>query len=308
MSTVPPMASLLIALLTAATEPLEPSPLPDCGPLLSRIELRPESSPGVGPVCVSAGVATTFLFDTPLKPGRLLLQGQERFGEPLLGERGVTLVPRSELEEGERFRLTVEFADGMSPSKIEIILVAHPARAVRQVHVYRHSRPLEELLAEAQARVQSLEREVVRLNQEVTRLKTVTGAPSDLGDLLTSRFFIPDQGLAAQEITSQITLVGKSSLLLEKAWSLHAGMQFAVWLKLFNSAAQGWEAAGGLLVGPEGEIAVKVWQAETIAPGAQQPVVVVPLAASVRAGVRYELRLWNASGKRSIALGELSFP
>jgi uncharacterized protein (TIGR02268 family) len=302
------MVSLLITLFTAVTEPAETPPLPDCGPLILRAELRPESFWRGGPVCVSAAVATTFLFDTPLKLDRVVILGKERFGEVLLGERGVTLVPVSGVEPGERFRLTVEFVDERAPSKMEINLVVHPVRATRQVQVYRHARPLEELLAEAQARVQSLEQEVTRLEAEVTRLKAVTGAPSELGDLLTSRFFRPEHGLAAQEISSQITLGERSPLLVEKAWSLHAGAQTAIWLKLFNPGAQAWVGTGGILVGPDGEVEVKLWQAEAIAPGFEQPVVIVPLAPGVRAGIGYELKLWDASGKRVVALGQISFP
>jgi uncharacterized protein (TIGR02268 family) len=308
MPVVSPLFSLLLVLTTTAPAPTESAPVPECGPLLSRIDLHPESSWKVGPVCIGARVATTFLFDTPLKPHSVVLQQRERFGALLLGERGVTLVSLQDLEPGERFQLVVEFADEQAPRRVEFLLVVHPARATRQVEVYRHARPCEELLVEAQARVQQLTQEVARLDAELKRVRAMTGAPGNLGDLLTSNFLAPGQGLAEQAIDTQLTLESKSTLKLEGARSFRAGPQAALWLALLNSGTQDWEAAGGILVGPEGEVEVKVQQAEAIAPGARQPVIVVPLAPGVKTDTRYELKLWDASGKRVVALGQISFP
>jgi uncharacterized protein (TIGR02268 family) len=308
MSVVSPLVVLLLTLAPTAPESMQSEPLPDCTPSLSRIELHPESPQQLGPVCVGARVATTFIFDTPLKPDSVVLQRQERFGSVLLGERGVTLIALHDLEPGEQFRLRVEFADEQAPKSVEFRLVVHPAHAVRQVEVYRQARPLEDLLAEARDSVQRLTQEVARLDAEVKRLKAVTGAPGDLGDLLLSKFLVPGRGLAERQVITQIAPGGKGTLRLERAWTLRAGTQAALWLELLNSGTQAWEAAGGILVGPEGEVEVKVQQAEAISPGAQQPVIVVPLTPGVKADTRYELKLWDASGKRAVALGQISFP
>ena len=119
---------------------------------------------------VGEGVVTVLRFDTPLVRAETVGPGRIRRivdGELLI------LVPEEPVADESRATLTVYFADGAVPTQATLqLVVATPARAERQVEVFRRARTaasLQRELRETQRTLQYLREENVRLHAAQAR-------------------------------------------------------------------------------------------------------------------------------------------
>src|SRR5262245_10910594 len=132
------MALVAFTLLSQAPPAVQPPLLPKCDEVQTRFELAAEPNLQVREVCISRGLATTFVFfGGELQPEGVGLEGAGRFTMVEVGKRSVSLLPSDKLEPGERLKLTVRFAGAEAPITATFLLVVHPARATRQVEVFR---------------------------------------------------------------------------------------------------------------------------------------------------------------------------
>lgn len=248
-------ASLVVLLLQGSPEqPPVATPCED----IERIELS--QSPRVdAEVCISPGLLTGFLFDTPVE---VELQDEARFAELLRGLRGFSLLPPPDMALGERLRLTARLGGG--EQSITFSLVAHPGRGARQVEVYRDQRPRASLLREnAQERAKNQQ-----LREENQRLQAQLAQSSGLLGLLLAGL-LGDTGIPVRQLRSgpgeQHSGDGLSSSRVITYRSLHT-VAVEVWLA--NSGAGPWSAEGASLESVTGEKleGVRVGHAEPIPP------------------------------------------
>ncbi len=106
----------------------------------------------VAEVRVAPGFATTLLFDAPLVPGAVTLEGPPgHFAHVEVREHFILLVPARALAPAERRVLTVRFADEQAPTQAAFALVEHPSEVDTQVDVVRRPLSVEALQAQLAA-------------------------------------------------------------------------------------------------------------------------------------------------------------
>ncbi|NNC03698.1 DUF2381 family protein [Corallococcus exiguus] len=309
MSASAPIALLvLVALLGWTTHADEPSRLPVCDSAQEQIALPDEPEGRVYEVCISPGLATLIVFfSSELKRENLTLEGADRFTVVEAGKRSISLLPSENVVPGERLKLTARFADGESPASISFVLVVHPARATRQVEVFRQKRTL----ASYQQAEKEKELQLQQCREETVRLRSERGGPRGLTGLLAARR-MDRNGVVAKDVMKDISLHPLSALNLKNAISYRASGIVAVVVSLEAPAgALPWTAAGAELVGPGRRTlrALPPWQSEPIAPSVIDGRVVIEAEATeqeTRGGFR--LKLWNEDGTRSVIVSGVTFP
>jgi uncharacterized protein (TIGR02268 family) len=264
-------------------------------------------------VCISPDVPLTFRFNSPLQPDSEKIQERERFDEVNPGQKTLTLVPPKNLEDGERFKVEVCFADGEAPKCATFLLVGHPGLGLHQVEVFRQTRPVayyQEVAEEAQAENQ-------RLSEEVRQLRAERGVPEGLRGVFASGLLEREGGIQCEDLTKRVTAAEANALVLDRVRSCRAEGRIAVQVSLTTRNAVPWMAAGVVLRGPKGEMLkpLPLWQPEPIPldePGVRRNplsrVVVEALAAETEARGTYTLTLWDADRKRTVTLGNVTFP
>ena len=125
-------------------------------------------------------------------------------------------------------------------------------------------------------------------------------------------------GIVSKTLTESVTQARSNALRLREARSHRAEGRVAVELNLDNLGTLPWVAAGAVLRGPKGEVLkpLPLWQpdpllpGETAAAGKPRPgrVVVEVLASEEEARGTYTLTLWDAEQKRTVTLGNVTFP
>jgi len=304
-----PVGLLALALLASSPQAAAPSSPDGCEAASPRLELtaEPPATPPV--VCISPDVPLTLRFDTPLQPDSVRLQERERFEEVNPGKQTLTLVPPKELEAGARFTLDVCFADGAAPACATFLLRAHPALGLSQVKVFRAPRPVDsfregEKAAQAEAR---------HCQEEVRQLRAEHGAPEGLRGVLASGL-LGKAGILFKDLTNLVTEARGNALRLEEARSYRTEGRVAVDVWLDSPGTLPWVAAGAVLRGPKGEVLklLPLWQQELLPtePGAKgwRHVVVEVPASEQEARGTYTLTLWDAEQKRTVTLGNVTFP
>jgi uncharacterized protein (TIGR02268 family) len=302
---------LALALLATSPEAAKPS-LPDACELASpHIALTTGSVANPPVVCISPDLSLTLRFDSQLQPGSEKLQQRERFQEFNPGERSLMLIPPERLLAGERFKVEVCFADGEAPACATVLLLAHPALGMQQVKVFRQALPVayfQEVAWEAQTDNQ-------RLREELRQLRAEHGAPDGLRGVFASELLTP-AGIACKRL-SDVTEAKGNALSLNNVRSCRARGSIAVEVKLENPGTAAWMAAGAVLRGRRGEVLkpLPLWQPEPIpasVPGVESQnwgrVVVEVPATEAQARGTYTLTLWDAEQKRTITLGNITFP
>ena len=304
-----PVGLLALALLASAPQAAAPSPPDACETASPRLELTAEPPATLPVVCLSPDVPLTLRFDTVLRPESVRLEKRERFGDVAPGQQSLTLVPPEKLEAGEQFTLEVCFADGAAPACATFLLRAHPALGLSQVKVFRAPRTVESF-REGEKAAQA---EVQQCQEEVRQLREGRGAPEGLRGVLASGLLVEGR-IAFKDLLKLVTQARGNALRLKEARSYRAEGRVAVDLWLDNPGAVPWVAAGAVLRGPKGEVLkpLPLWQQEVLPtePGAKgwRHVVVEVLASEKEARGTYTLTLWDAEQKRTVTLGNVTFP
>ncbi|WP_375767130.1 DUF2381 family protein [Archangium gephyra] len=299
-----PMGLLALALLASSPQATMLSPPDVCETASPRVDLSAEPPATPPLVCISPDVPLTLRFDTPLQPGSVRVEQRERFEEVNPGQQTLTLVPPKKLEAGERFLLDVCFADGAAPACASFVLRVHPALGLSQVKVFRKPRTVESF-REGEKAAQA---EAWQCQEEVRQLRAERGAPEGLRGVLASGL-LGKKGILFKELTKSVTQAKGNDLRLEQARSYRTEGRVAVDVWLDNTGTLPWTAAGAVLRGPKGEVLklLPLWQQEPGAEGWRRVVVEVP-ASETEARGTYTLILWDAELKRTVTLGNVTFP
>lgn len=278
---------LLLAPAAFAAETGTPEPLAS----VRRIDV--EQTQGTPPeIRIGPGLATTLLFDSPIRPDEVVLEGRERFQRLGKSEDHLVLIPSSTFRQGERLRLEVRFRDGAVPERAAFTLVVDAAQVERQVELYRQPRTAESYRQE----VEELKNGMARLRQEVARLHR-PNAPAVGGGALPATIVLK------QAITETPLSYGREDLsapvsVLEAKISQLSGHWVALRVKLKWRGREGdWTVAGASLRDARGQV-VKVldpWQEGPVNRQATRDVVVV-IADAFRPG-RYTLKIWDEGGQ-----------
>jgi uncharacterized protein (TIGR02268 family) len=296
----PPGALLALALLADASGAAEPPRVPECS-AISRVDLTGESSEAPG-VCATPEEPVTFVFDSLLPPGAVVVESCNRSVSVAQGDDFVTVYPKRSFLPGERVKLTVRFADDAAPASASFWLVGHAARGARRVEVFRHPRPADALKREA-AEAQA---EARQCQEEKARLLAERKAPGGL------------EGVAWLERTGYVKskdlwlIVKKhpgNALTTTAARSYSHPGSMAVRVELLNPGAEAWTAAGAVLKDSTGaEVELSAWQEAAIPPGARGIVVVGAGRGAGQLGCPCTLKLWEAQGPRTVTAGNVTFP
>ncbi|WPB80135.1 DUF2381 family protein [Archangium violaceum] len=289
-------ASLVVLLLQA--NPEQPPGTYPCEDI-ERIELS--MAPRVNAeVCVSPGLLTGFLFDTPVD---VELQDEVRFAELSRGKSSFSLVPPPDMVPGERLRLTARLQGG--EQSVTFSLVAYPGRSTRQVEVYRDPRSRAALLQEnvqEHAKNQELRKEVERLRVQLTQSGGLRGLLLD-GALDDTGIAVREFKLRSDEQESDDAL-STWRVVTYRSPKTVAG---EVWL--MNSGTTPWRVEGALLMSAAGEKleGVRVGQTEPIPPQQSRRVFFEADAAGGVLRGEVMLRLWGSNG-RTITIPKVPLP
>jgi uncharacterized protein (TIGR02268 family) len=246
-------------------------------------------------------------FEAELLPGGVMLEGAERFMVVEAGKRSLSLLPSENVMPGERLKLVVRFADGEAPASASFVLVVHPARAARQVEVFRQKRTL----ASYQQSEKEKEAQVQQCREENVRLRAGSGLPWGLTGLLATNR-MDEKGVASRNIMNSITRHPASALSVKTVSSYRSSGLVAVEVLLnIPEGAMPWMAVGAELVGP-GRRTLRVlppWPSEPIGFTSEDWRVVIEAEATEQeARGRFTLKVWNEDGTRSLILSGVTFP
>lgn len=301
-------AVLLSLLLAGGGKALAQSPSSNVGLSIRRIELVSDDVQPAVEVAVSPGLSTMFLFDSEVSRDGLTLEGRERFAMVDAGLTTLRLIPSEKVSAGERLKLTVRFQDGAAPASATFVLVSHPARSEAQVEVYRRKRSVENYQEEVrQARI-----EAEKCREENERLRAERSAPDGVTGLIATSV-LDGRGIDFRDVTKVATLGpgGAAGKLYVRTYRTARRVAVEVGL-VSRGDDQPWTAKGATLRGKANEElkVLQVWQSGPVATGSdgKRVVVVEAEAASESPLGSYTLKLWDADGRRTVTLGNVTFP
>jgi uncharacterized protein (TIGR02268 family) len=300
-------AGLLFLLLAGGAPALAQSPSSSVGLSVRRIELVSDDAQPAVEVAVSPGLSTVFLFDSEVSREGLALEGRERFAMVDGGLNTLRLVPSEKISAGDRLKLTVRFQDGAAPASATFVLVAHPARSEAQVEVYRRKRGVETYQEEVrQARL-----EAEQLREENARLRAERSAPDGVTGLIATSV-LNGRGIEFREVSKEVTQAPGGAAGKSFTYTYRTARRVAVEVTLVHVGdAQPWTAMGATLRSKTNEElkVLRVWQSGPLAPSSpNQRVVVEAEAASESPQGPFTLKLWDADQRRTVALGNVTFP
>jgi len=312
--------ALLLSLHVGLPALAQPPPEP-WEPGVRHLQLSPTATGEVPELRLTPGLALTVVFDSPVRPlrqGGVELEERGRFRLVGLDEEGhiLTLMLAPGEVPDKPPRLTVHFADGAVPTSAAFHLVAHPARAETHVQVYRQPRSAEVCCAQADA-----EREKARRCQvELERTRAEVSAQGAAGLIgLRSQGLLDKEGVRTKKLKVQrLTRAAANALAVAEATALGSAapkrpgeeprVRVAVLLRLEGQGAGDWKAEGAQLASRGGmRRTVTVWQSPTNEPGFTEVMVETELTQEEARG-RFTLKLWDASGTRTVTLGGVTFP
>jgi uncharacterized protein (TIGR02268 family) len=299
----------LLALAFLANAPgAEQSLLDACEAASPRIELAATPPARAPVVCIGPGLSTTLRFDSLIRPESVRIQERERFADVAVGQKSLFLVPPENLTSGERFSVEVCFADELAPACASFLLVSHPGLAMQQVNVFRQPR---RAAAYYQRVAEEAEAEARQCREEVRQLRAERGVPDGLRGALASGLVSGEGGVAVRDLARSVTEREGNALGGARVHSYRAQGRVAVEVWLKNPGDVPWTAAGAVLRGAKGEVLkpLALWQQGPIPPGKEGGTVVVEvLATAEEARGTYTLTLWDAERKRTVTLGDVTFP
>lgn len=260
-------------------------------------------------VCISPGQATTLSFDTDFVHESLTVERQEKFTKVDAGQSTVKLIPSEKLVPGERLKLTVRFKDDAAPAGAALVLVVHAVQATTHVEVHRAKRTVESCQRELKEKETALQQ--CRADNE--RLRDERSSPGGLIGLRASGV-MDGNGVTARGISQNITQAATNAFTVSSVTAFRSAMRVAV--EVFLVVPEGmpaWKPASAALTlqGKRGvELnGVMLWAPEPIVPGPRGGSVFVEseATADVAAGT-FTLKLWDASGARSVSIRDITFP
>ena len=302
------LPAVLVAIILSGPGSVQPEDSP-CDPGGRHIELPAVPNGQAPKVCISPGRATLFSFDSDLLPGSVTLEGAERFTRVESGQSTLKLLPSVKVAAGERLRLTVTFKDRAAPTSAAFLLVMQAVQAEPLVNVYRQVRSAESYEQE----LEETKAKVRRLTEENTRLHFEKGGPGGLIGLRASGA-MDGNGVASRFIIETNTTDAPSVLRVTSVTTYRSATRVAVevWLELPENAPQ-WKPEGASLThqgkkGVELKL-VTLWPSALTAPGVFGGGVSVEAEATpdVATGT-FMLKLWDASGARTVTLRGIKFP
>ncbi|HLM46403.1 MAG TPA: DUF2381 family protein, partial [Myxococcaceae bacterium] len=299
---------LAVALLTATADVAERPPLASCEAGDVRLELKVDTSARVPAFCITPELTSTFLFDA--KVARVELAGRDHFRRVSEGADFFMVIPSEAMRDLEPQRVTIHFADGDAPASTTFLLVVHPARAVRQVDILRHTRPV--ALYEREAR--EAQSRALRCEEEKALMRAERGGPGGLRGLRAAGLLNEEFGVAVKRLLGHLQPRERNALHLVSALSSRAGGprqgRVAIEVDLKNLGTKPWTLAGAMLRGARGEELTPLPEATpmSILPGREPGSVMVEFeATTMQARGMYTLTLWDADG-RSVILDNVTFP
>ena len=309
------LTSALLLLLASSPNIEVGRPYPDaCEESARSIALSAESAWGSLEVCISAELATTFVFDSEV--ARVVLQDEAEFRRVDVDEGTIVLVPRGKSRLWKPFQMTVYFQGETAPASVTFLLVPRPARLARQVEVFRFARPEEPCERE----VQQLREEKASLAQEVERLRTETQGQRSLTRLFTTGRMKPGrQGVVASDLSMSITRPPADTFKVEEVLAYHyplelpeggeALVRMALVLRLENVGTRPWQTARAWLVREGVEVKrLEVWQPEPLAPEQRGLLILETELPEREAREKLTLQLWDEDGTRSVTIGNVGLP
>ncbi|QRK06684.1 DUF2381 family protein [Archangium violaceum] len=305
-----PAAVLVVSLLAGAAQAAEPPPRPRCA-ATARFDLAAAAPEGAPEVCASADETTTFVFDSRVAVGAVEFQPGERLAHWALGQDGLSLyaTPKADYLPGERVKVTVRFADGAAPASASFWLVGHASRGTRRVVVFRQPRPpdvLKNERDEAQAEARQCQEDKARLLAE----------REEPGGLMGVAWLERAGTLASRPLFGSVREQPGNALGLEATKSFSYTLSdetrpvsVAVRLALKNPGAEPWTLAGAALVDKAGEeVELARWQEAPIPANGAGAVVVGIEGERAQLGCPCTLKLWEATGPRTVTLESVTFP
>ena len=302
----PRSALLLVPVLLAGAMPAW-AQAPTCQAGESRLELSaPPGAPAE--LCIHPGQFTTFLFDSPLAAGAVVLEGRTHFREVEAAGKTLVLVPSKGLPPGARLSLEVRFADGQVPQSARFTLVAHPQQAARQVEVTR-ARPV---ASEGPPEVPRLRQELAQCRAEVASLLARTGPALRL-TLALHRGLLDEKGLTVHDFQGrEFSQSPGGSVTVRRLSFYRTHRMMALQVLLTNEDPdKPWALAGASLLGRDGEehVAATVYPSTPLPPGAAElRWVEWELPTREKEESRYTLRLWEADHSRAAVVPGLKLP
>jgi uncharacterized protein (TIGR02268 family) len=303
----PPIVLLVLVLLDGL--PAAQSSVATCQTGVQHVELSAAPTGEVATVCISPGQTTTLSFDSDLMPESLMLEDRNDFTKLHVSESTVKLVPSEKLVPGEKLKLTVRFKDDDSPTNAALHLVVHAIQATPYVEVHREKRTVESCQRELREKEAALQ----QCRAENERLHNERSGPSGIIGLRASGI-MGDKGVSSRDITKGVTEGATNALTLKGVTTYRSSMRVAVEVLLnVPEDAPAWKPENATLTlqGRKGfELkVVTLWAPEPTDPGALGGSVSVEADATpdVAAGT-FTLKLWDASGTRTVTISGITFP
>ncbi len=250
-------------------------------------------------ICVSPGLMTGFVFDTPAD---LDLQDEPRFIQVLRGRSGMSVVPPREMASGERLRLIARLGVGSSQQLITFTLVARSGQATRQVEVYHDERPrasLEMEVTQQRARNQQLREENAQLRVQLEHHHELRG--------LLANDKITLSGVQGRHLPHENSWQSDGGLELQRASTYRAEQTVAVQVWIKNLSSDTWMATGAALVDAEGQALSGIHFFQPAAFAANGFGVVV-VETERTEGLREPLMLKLWGGPRAITVPDIFLP
>ncbi|WP_163997913.1 DUF2381 family protein [Pyxidicoccus caerfyrddinensis] len=269
-----------------------------------RIDFK-ETGASLPEIHIGPGLSTTVLFDSPIRPDEVVLEGRERFQRLGMSEDHLVLIPSSTFRQGEQLRLEVRFHDGAAPERAAFRLVVDAARVERQVEIYRQPRTAESYRQE----VEELKSGMARLRQEVGRLQRSNASSGDSDSWIATLAImgdIVDKTLTygRADSSAPVSVTEAKLLRLPGRW-----VALCVVLK-WRGRAGGWTAATAALRDAQGQSmrVLRPWQQGPVSiKGVQNVVIAIEDEAAFQPG-RYTLKLLDEGGGTSVTLEGLAVP
>ena len=314
---IPLLLSLHVGLPALAQPPPEP-----WEPGVRHLQLAPPATRELPELRITPGLALTVEFDSPVRPlrqGGVELEERGRFRLVSLDEEGrvLTLVLAPGQLPDKPPRLTVHFADGAVPASAAFHLVAHPAQAETHVQVYRQPRSAEVCCAQADAEREKAQRCLVEL--ERTRTEASARGAAGLIGLRSQGLLDTEEGVRTQRLKNKtLTRTAANVLELARATAFRSAapkrqgeaqrVRVAVLLRFKGPGTGDWKVEGAQLASRGGAgRPVTVSQSPANERGFTEVMVETELTQEEARG-RFTLKLWDASGTRTVTLGGVTFP
>jgi uncharacterized protein (TIGR02268 family) len=303
-----PSFALLALVLMNGPPAAQPSAA-TCQTGVQHVALSAASTGELPTVCISPGQASTLSFDSDFLRDSLALEGREKFTKVDAGQSTLKLVPSEKLVPGEKLRLTVRFMDDDAPAGAAMMLVVHAVQATPYVEVHREKRTVESCqreLREKEAALQQCRAENERLHNERSGPGGIIG--------LRASGVMDGTGVSSRKITNGVTEGATNALIMTRVTAYRSAMRVAVEVLLkVPKDAPAWKPENATLTfqGRKGvELkGVTLWSPEPIVPGLRGGTVSVEAETSpdVAEGT-FTLKLWDASGARTVTISGIMFP